>query len=285
MYISGHWAATRAGAIEPARRFHAGTSAAKRGQLVKAKQLVWKTVPIVDGNGMPKRAENPLSQYGIDVTQVLIGDPRPEQNLDRLLMDKKRLVAERIKTVQEQETSKAQAKTEQLKKEIERTKAVQDAQREKELVVIKNQREVEVAKQIAERETIEQRKLQDLAVIQKDKELAVALKEKEHLHATKLMHSCQKSKVLLHCYVTQNSMHAKGHGVEADTRRSRRRQAHNCSGVATWRRTSVVRREDADTKGSCICVRVASPGHPCCWGSERRASLAPHSSSDGGWSP
>ena len=60
---------------------------------------------------------------------------------------------------------------------------------------------------------------------------------------------------------------------------------NGCSGVATWRRTSVVRREDADTKGSCICVRVASPGHPCCWGSERRASLAPHSSSDRGWSP
>ena len=114
-------------------------------------------------------------------------------------MDKKRLVAERIKTVQEQETSKAQARTEQLKKEIERTKAVQDAQRQKELVVIGNQREVEVARQvrtcyfplptlslptfyfllltpvtltsysllsyrqIAERETIEQRKLQDLA--------------------------------------------------------------------------------------------------------------------------
>jgi len=69
--------------------------------------------------------------------------------------------------VQEQETSKAQARTEQLKKEILRTKEVQDAQRQKELVVIANQREVEVAKQVAERETIEQRKLQDLAVIQK----------------------------------------------------------------------------------------------------------------------
>ena len=79
--------------------------------------------------------------------QVLIGDPKPEENLDRLLMDKKRLVAERIKTVQEQETSKAQARTEQLKKEIERTKAVQDAQRQKELIVIANQRDVEVAKQ------------------------------------------------------------------------------------------------------------------------------------------
>jgi len=153
------------------------TDSSRAPKLVKAKQLVWKTVPQLDGNGLLQRAENPLSQYGIDVTQVLIGDPRPEANLDRLLMDKKRLVAERIKTVQEQETSKAQARTEQLKKEIQRTKEVQDAQRQKELVVIANQREVEVAKQIAERETIEQKKMQDLAVIVKDKELAVAQAE------------------------------------------------------------------------------------------------------------
>merc|ERR1719267_502626 len=152
-------------------------NAGGREKLIKAKQLVWKTVPLYDEKGHMQRSENPLAQYGIDVTQVLIGDPRPEENLNRLLMDKKRLVAERIKTVQEQETSKAQARTEQLKKEIERTKAVQDAQREKELVVISSQREVEVAKQIAERETIEQRKLQDLAVIQKDKELAIARAE------------------------------------------------------------------------------------------------------------
>ena len=150
----------------------------RRGEkLVRSKQLVWKTVPITDSKGVPRRAENPLHQYGIDVTQVLISDPRPEDNLNRLLMDKKRLVAERIKTVQEQETSKAQARTEQLKKEIQRTKEVQDAQREKELRVINGQREVEVAKQVAERETVEQRKLQDLAVIQKDKELSIAKAE------------------------------------------------------------------------------------------------------------
>jgi len=153
--------------------------AGQREKLVKTTQLVWKTVPLTDEQGHLQRAENPLAQYGIDVTQVLIGDPRPEENLDRLLMDKKRLVAERIKTVQEQETSKAQARTEQLKKEIQRTKEVQDAQRQKELIVIGNQREVEVAKQIAERETIEQKKLQNLAVIQKDKELAIAKAEKE----------------------------------------------------------------------------------------------------------
>lgn len=146
-------------------------------KLVKSKQLIWKTVPLVNDDGSLKRAENPLAQYRIDVTQVLIGDPRPEDTLDRLLMDKKRLVAERIKTVQEQETSKAQARTEQLKKEIQRTREVQDAQRQKELVVISNQREVEVAKQIAERETIEQRKMQSLAVIQKEKELAISKAE------------------------------------------------------------------------------------------------------------
>merc|ERR1719335_484119 len=152
-------------------------SVTKAPKLVKAKQLVWKTVPLYDDKGHLQRSENPLSQYGIDVTQVLISDPRPEENLDRLLMDKKRLVAERIKTVQEQETSKAQARTEQLKKEIQRTREVQDAQRQKELTVISSQREVEVAKQVAERETIDARKLQDLAVIQKDKELAIAKAE------------------------------------------------------------------------------------------------------------
>jgi hypothetical protein len=137
-------------------------------------QLVWKTVPVTDEHGNLKRTENPLSQYEIDVTQVLIGDPQPEEQLENLLFDKKKLVADRIKAVQEQETSKAQAKTEQLKKEIARTKAVQDAQREKELAVISQQKELEVAKQIAERQLVEQKKLQDLAIIDKEKELNIA---------------------------------------------------------------------------------------------------------------
>merc|ERR1719230_1793174 len=123
---------------------------------------------------MMRRAENPLSQYGIEVTQVLISDPRPEENLDRLLMDKKRLVAERIKTVQEQETAKAQAKTEQLKKEILRTKEVQDAQREKELAVIGQMKEVEIAKQVAARQIVEERKHQEVAQIEREKQLEIA---------------------------------------------------------------------------------------------------------------
>ena len=152
-------------------------SSADRHKLVKAQQLVWKTVPLYDATGALERAEDPLAQYGIEVTQVLIGDPRPEDTLDILLKDKKRLVADRIKTVQEQETSKAQARTMQLKKEIQRTKEVQDAQRTKELAIIGAQREVEIEKQITEQQTIQEQKLQDIAVIQKNKELAIAKAE------------------------------------------------------------------------------------------------------------
>jgi uncharacterized membrane protein YqiK len=136
--------------------------------------MVWKTVNVLDGKGLPIRTETPLEQYGITVTQVTVGDPTPENLLSKLLVDKKKLVGARIKAVQEQETAKEQSKTEQLKKEIVRTKAVQDAQREKELSIIKQQRDVEVAKQIAEKEKVEQTKLKELAVIDKTKELEIA---------------------------------------------------------------------------------------------------------------
>lgn len=143
-------------------------------KLQRSRQLVWKTVPIMGNDGKPLRQRNPLDQYGIQVTQVTVGDPEPENQLHKLLSDKKALVAERIKTIQEQETAKAQAKTEQLKKEIERTKAVQDVQRAKELAVIKETQAVEVAKQIAEKELVEIQKQKDIALVQKQKELEMA---------------------------------------------------------------------------------------------------------------
>ena len=151
-----------------------GLDQEEANKLQRTKQLVWKTVPILDENGIPQRQINPLDQYGIQVTQVTVGDPVPENQLNTLLSDKKALVAERIKTIQEQETAKAQAKTEQLKKEIERTREVQDAQRKKELAVIEQQKDVEVAQQIAKKELIEQNKQKDISVIQKEKELAIA---------------------------------------------------------------------------------------------------------------
>lgn len=143
-------------------------------KLQATKQLVWKTIPVTDKNGQPVRQDNPMSQYGVTVTQVTIGDPQPEDQLDKLLTDKKKLVAERIRTIQEQETSKAQAKTEQLRKEIQRTREVQDAQRAKELAVISQQKEVEIARQIAERELVEERKKKEIAALSKAKELEMA---------------------------------------------------------------------------------------------------------------
>lgn len=144
-------------------------------KIQKSVQLVWKTIPLLDEvTNLPKRSENPLEQYGIEVTQVTIGDPKPEQQLEHLLSEKKRLVAERIKAVQEQETAKAQANTEQLRKEIQRTREVQDAQREKELAVIGQMKEVEIAKQIAERQIVEERKKQEIAQIEREKQLEIA---------------------------------------------------------------------------------------------------------------
>lgn len=147
----------------------------KGGTLQTEKQLVWKTVPIVDKNGNPVRQSNPFQAYGIEVTQVAFTDtPSPEEQLDKLLSDKKILVAQRIKTIQEQETAKAEADTEQLKKEIERTKAVQDANRQKELAVIAESQQVEVARQQAAKETVVADKEKALAVINKQKELEIA---------------------------------------------------------------------------------------------------------------
>ena len=151
-----------------------GVNQSNSNQLQRTQQLVWKTVPVLDAQGKPIRQDNPLSQYGIAVTQVTIGDPQPEEQLDKLLTDKKRLVADRIRAIQEQETSKAQAETEQLRKEIQRTREVQDAQRSKELAIISQQKEVEIARQIAEREIVEVEKTKRLAEVDKEKELAIA---------------------------------------------------------------------------------------------------------------
>ena len=70
----------------------------------RQQQMVWKTVNVVDKHGLPKRAETPLSQYGVTVSQVTVGDPKPENLLDSLLVSKKKLVGARIKAVQVSKT-------------------------------------------------------------------------------------------------------------------------------------------------------------------------------------
>lgn len=146
----------------------------KSGQLEVGKQLVWKTVPVLDAAGQPQRQSNPFQRYEVEVTQLTYSGAEPEELLSKLLTDKKTLVAQRIRTIQEQETAKAEADTAQLLKEIERTKAVQDANRLKELAVIAETQQVEVAKQQALKETVTADKEKSLAVINKQKELDIA---------------------------------------------------------------------------------------------------------------
>lgn len=141
--------------------------------LRKTKKLVWKTIPLKTLDGQFIRQENPLQQYGIEATQFTMGRPKPEAQLETLLTDKKTLVADRIKAVQEQETAKEQAKTAQLKKDIERTRARQEALKQKEMAVIAMQQQVEQAEKQADKERVEQEKRKALALIKKQQELEV----------------------------------------------------------------------------------------------------------------
>jgi hypothetical protein len=149
-------------------------------QLQKINTLIWKTVPVRDPKtGKKVRIDNPLDKYGILVTQVTLGDPIAEPQLERLLAEKKRLVGERIKAVQEQETAKEQAKMVQLQVEVERTRSKQEALKRKDLAIIAKQLEVEEAEKQAEKEIIEYEKAKRLAEIKKAEELSIAKMEQD----------------------------------------------------------------------------------------------------------
>ncbi len=156
-----------------------GSTLVRQKELQKTKTWVWKTVPILDEKGNIIRLDNPLNPYGIEVTQITLGEPEAEQQLGTLLAEKKRLVAERIKAVQAQETSKEQAITAQLEIEVERARESQLKMKEKELALIDKQREVEEAQKQAEKEIVEYEKAKSLAAIDKAKELAIQLEEEK----------------------------------------------------------------------------------------------------------
>ena len=140
-------------------------------QMRKTTSLVWKTAPVLDAEGKIVRQENPLDPYGIEVTQITIGEPIAERQLETMLTEKKHLLAERIKAVQSQETNIEQAKTVQLQSDIERIRAKQEAIKHKELAIIAKQREIEEAKKQTEKEIIEYEKAKQLAELKKAEEI------------------------------------------------------------------------------------------------------------------
>ncbi|MCK5523713.1 MAG: hypothetical protein KAI83_11330 [Thiomargarita sp.] len=156
-----------------------GSTLVRQKELQKTKTWVWKTIPVLDEKGNRIRLDNPLNPYGIEVTQITLGEPKAEPQLGTLLAEKKRLVAERIKAVQAQETSKEQAITAQLEIEVERARESQLKMKEKELALIDKQREVEEAQKQAEKEIVEYKKTKSLAAIDKAKELAIQIEEEK----------------------------------------------------------------------------------------------------------
>lgn len=137
-------------------------------------RLVMKNIVRLDAAGIPLRLANPLAEYGITVSQVTIGKPTPGSALDNLLIDKRRLVGEKISANQAIDTNKTKAEAATQDREIDKQRAIQESQKVKELAIIAEQQEVEVEKQRALKELVAQNKEKDVAVIQKQKELAIA---------------------------------------------------------------------------------------------------------------
>lgn len=135
---------------------------------------VWKAIPMLDRNGKVRRTKNPLTQYGVQVTQVNLAEPNPEALLSKLLNTKKTLVAEKIASIQKQENAKTNIETSKLEGEANRVVAEQKQLVIADAEIITQKKEVKIAQQIALREIVEKQKLADLAIINKTKELQIA---------------------------------------------------------------------------------------------------------------
>ncbi len=138
---------------------------------------VWKAVPKRDKSGNIVRTSNPLTKYGVTVSQVNLAEPIPEPLLEKLLVGKKTLVAKKIASIQTQENAKTDIETAKLVGEAERVKQEQKRLIVADAAVIDKKKEVQLAKQTALREIVERQKVADLAIIDKTKDLQVAVAE------------------------------------------------------------------------------------------------------------
>lgn len=142
--------------------------------LEEVSRKVWKNIILTGVDGNPLRQINPFDEYGVEATQVTLGQPIPSDGLDTLLENKRALVATRIAAVEQLQTAEAQAAAVQQEQEIATRREVQIAQRRKDLAVIAAQQEVDVQRQVALQEIVEREKVADLAVIDKNRELQIA---------------------------------------------------------------------------------------------------------------
>jgi hypothetical protein len=153
---------------------------------------VWKTVPILGPDSKRIHQRNPLDDYGIEVIQVTLGVPVPEQALENLLAEKKRLEVDEIEKMREfllvledqkiqlakkdKESALLQKQLDIVQEEIK----IQQAKKEGELAIAvaiaKAKKDEELAIALA---TTKAQKEEEFIVTQEEQKIQMAIKERE----------------------------------------------------------------------------------------------------------
>ncbi|AGH57037.1 hypothetical protein VPMG_00002 [Vibrio phage VBP32] len=116
-----------------------------------------------DANGMPLRTPLDISQYGITIAQVTMGDFHESPELEQFLSDRRTKERESKNRIDEQRVERENAITAGLRGETKRIQAKNKALMIKDAAVIAEQQKVAVEREKA-----------NLSIVQKEKELAIA---------------------------------------------------------------------------------------------------------------
>ena len=139
-----------------------------------SKQFVYKVVIQTDKEGKPLRRPHSLSKYGIQVSQVDLGEFVPAGDLRDYVNTIKRREKERADLIAGQRKEREEAVSAQLRGETKRITAKNKALMAKDQEVIAGNKQVELATIKAKREIVEREKLATLAKIDKQKELDIS---------------------------------------------------------------------------------------------------------------
>ncbi|AGH57578.1 hypothetical protein PYDG_00047 [Pseudoalteromonas phage pYD6-A] len=116
-----------------------------------------------DANGVPLRSPLDISQYGITIAQVTMGDFYESKELGDFLSDRRTKERESKNRIDEQRVERENAITAGLRGETQRIQAKNKALMVKDAAVIAEQQKVAV-----------EREKSNLSIVQKEKELAIA---------------------------------------------------------------------------------------------------------------
>lgn len=147
----------------------------ERSQASKSKQYTYRVVVQLDEKTkQPLRRPHSLEKYGIEVTQVDLGEFTPQPDLVSYVDVIKKRERERADMIADQRKEREAAMTEQLRGETSRIQAKNQSLMAKDQEVINGQKMVELATIQAKREVVERTKVSDLAKIDKERELNIA---------------------------------------------------------------------------------------------------------------